>query len=84
MKISNSLLQAHIAAPAAAAAAALPPDTVVRVSFLAGPKPYNVSLTTVTLPRAAADAQGHELSGSAHDCRLLRGSTPVLDITGQE
>ncbi|XP_034251558.1 uncharacterized protein LOC117651557 [Thrips palmi] len=52
----------------------------VLVSFMAGPKVYNVSLSTVTTSRASKDGAAQ----SGPECKMLRASTPVLDISGQD
>ncbi|KAJ1530974.1 hypothetical protein ONE63_005810 [Megalurothrips usitatus] len=54
----------------------------VTVSFLPGPRPYSVALTTATVSRGAA-AGGPNGSEPA-DCTLLRASNPLLDVVGHE
>ncbi|KAK3930932.1 Thymocyte selection-associated high mobility group box protein TOX [Frankliniella fusca] len=59
----------------------------VSVAHLPGPKAYNVSLTTSTVFRGSpgpGPGQASLRSVSTEDCRLLRGSTPVLDIIGED
>ncbi|KAE8753080.1 hypothetical protein FOCC_FOCC000003 [Frankliniella occidentalis] len=57
----------------------------VLVSHLPGPKAYNVSLTTATVSRGGSGPGPAPRPGSStEDCRLLRGSTPVLDIVGDD